>query len=330
MPKPASHRGEFGIIEKYLSPLSRSMPGAFSLADDAALLSCRSGYELVLTKDAMVSGVHFLEQDKPSDIARKLLRTNLSDLAGMGAKPVGYLLSTAWPEGCDEAFVKDFAKGLEGDQSLFGVGLLGGDTVRTPGPLSLSLTAIGEVPAGKALRRNGAKQGDLLYVSGTLGDSAFGLAALTGQIKDLPDPDKVFLEQRYHLPEPRLSLGYLLRDYASACLDISDGLLADVGHISRQSGVSVVIERDKVPLSPAARSLVNRDEEHWQRVVGGGDDYELAFTIPLENTAALQSKIEYKNLNISHIGYVEAGEGVRLLDGKGQEIKGMCGGWTHF
>ncbi|WP_169544871.1 thiamine-phosphate kinase [Sneathiella aquimaris] len=330
MPGPDTKTGEFGIIETIFSPLTRNTPGALGLGDDAALLSVRDGHELVLTKDAMVAGVHFFENDPPADIARKLLRTNLSDLAAMGAQPVGYLLATAWTEDCDEAFIKSFAAGLEEDQALFGVGLLGGDTVKTSGPLTLSLTALGEVPIGQALRRNGAKVGDQLYVSGTIGDGALGLQARQGKLPFLNEQDRQFLERRYRLPDPKITLGAVLRDHASACLDISDGLLADAGHICKQSGVGMTIHQACIPLSDAAQKVVETYPDQWTAILSGGDDYELCFTIPPASVPAFEEINHKLGLHVTSIGMITEGESPVLLDSDGQRIEHNCAGWTHF
>ncbi len=330
MSAPEDHTGEFGIISQYLSPLSHKLEGALGLKDDAALLECRDGYQLVLTKDAMVAGVHFLHGDAPADIARKLLRTNLSDLAAMGAAPVGYLLSTAWTKDCAEEFIAGFAAGLKADQEEFGLGLLGGDTVRTPGPLTLSLTAIGELPKGRALRRNGAAEGDYLYVSGTIGDSALGLLSLQGKLESLTAGDRSFLESRYHIPKPRLTLGQVLRGYASACLDISDGLLADIGHICEQSEVGAVVYEEKIPISGAAEAVLCTDKKYWAQILNGGDDYELAFAIPPEKAPQLEAFTAETGVLVTRIGEMVGKGAPVLINAAGQKVAVDKAGWTHF
>ncbi|MEX1036285.1 MAG: thiamine-phosphate kinase, partial [Sneathiella sp.] len=277
---PDKRDGEFALIDRLLKPLAAGTPAALDLTDDAAVLVPSKGKDLVLAKDAMVAGVHFLENDAPGDVARKLLRVNLSDLAAMGATPVGYLLATFWPEKLPRDWIAEFAAGLQKDQTEFGIGLLGGDTVRTPGPLSLSLTAIGEVATGQALRRNGAGDGDLIVVSGTLGDGALGLLALKGELAGLEDTARQALVRRYHLPQPRLALGQLLTGNATACIDISDGPLADIGHIAEESKLGAEIEWARVPLSAPARQAIAKDSRLKEVVLTGGDDYELAFTLP--------------------------------------------------
>ena len=322
--------GEFELIAQILAPLAASMPGAFGLTDDAAVLGLDAGMELVLTKDAMVAGVHFREDDAPEDVARKLLRVNLSDLAAMGAAPVGYLLATFWPENLPSQWIRDFASGLKKDQAEFGIGLLGGDTVRTPGPLSLSLTAIGKAPSGKALRRQGARAGDLIVVSGSVGDGALGLLALEGRLAGLNDELRQHLADRYHLPSPRLALGAALIGEASACIDISDGLVADIGHICEVSKVAAVIEIDKVPLSGAASAALAADPSLVLSVLTGGDDYELAFTLPPERESRLGTLAKQTGTALTVIGRIEEGDGVRVVKPDGSLLPVSQAGWRHF
>lgn len=321
--------GEFDIIRDIFAPLSEGQAGAFNLTDDAATLSAPPGTELVMTKDAMVSGVHFLAGDDPAQIARKLLRVNLSDLAAMGATPMGYLLATFWSHGTDPDWIRSFAEGLKQDQREFSIGLLGGDTVSTPGPLSLSLTAIGNVPNHKALRRNGAQPGDLLVVSGSIGDGALGLKALRGELEFLTPDDLSFLGDRYHLPQPRLALGAALRDLASSCIDISDGLVADIAHICDASSMAAVFDVENVPLSVAAAKVVVKDAEFLTAILTGGDDYELAFTIPEKFESRLPDLSKQTQTDLTCIGRMEAGSGVRARKG-GAEMVLPTAGWRHF
>lgn len=322
--------GEFGMIKEILAPLTSKMPGALGLTDDAALLQLKEGHELVVTKDAMVAGVHFLENEKPVLIAKKLLRTNLSDLAAMGAHPVGYLLATAWTQACDESWITEFARGLKEDQDIYDIGLLGGDTVKTPGPLTLSLTALGTVPAGKSLRRNSAKVGHLIFVSGTIGDAALGLQSILGKLTDLSLADKNFLENRYHLPQPRTELGPSLVDLAASCLDISDGLFADLGHICTESQVGMMINQDKIPLSDAGTNALAQNPDCWQSIVGGGDDYELAFTLVPSKKDQILRLAEGLDLPLTEIGVVTTGNSPQLKGENGHIIDIEHGGWTHF
>ncbi|MBL4666646.1 MAG: thiamine-phosphate kinase [Sneathiella sp.] len=322
--------GEFDVIEDIFSPLSINAPGAFGLTDDAAVMSVASGLEMVITKDAMVAGVHFLENDSPENIAKKLLRTNLSDLAAMGAKPVSYLLATAWPDTCDVAWIRRFANGLSEDQKKYNVSLIGGDTVKTSGPLTLSLTLLGTVETGKSLRRNGAKAGDLVCVSGTIGDAALGLLVALQKLAISDDSEKKFLLGRYFVPDPRVLLGSALTGIASSCIDISDGLLADIGHICRQSNLGAVIERSKIPLSPATQNVILKDPALGERILSGGDDYELAFTVSKERYSEIVRKAKILNINISVIGEMVCETGVSVLDEAGLKISTTSNGWAHF
>lgn len=318
--------GEFQLIEKYFKPLA-SDPAALGLGDDAALLQPPTGRELVLTVDALIEGVHFLAHDAPGDIAKKLLRVNLSDLAAKGAVPLGYLMTCAFPQSVDEAFIAAFAKGLGEDQSEFAISLLGGDTTNTPGPLSLSLTAIGHVAPGTMLRRNAARAGDLVFVSGTLGDGALGLKVRRGELLDLSLEARTFLDERYRLPRPRLALGQKLaaEGLSRAALDISDGLVADLSHICKASGLAAEIEAAAVPLSPAAAEALAEDPALLIDVLSGGDDYELCFTVAPEKAALLV------DLPVTPIGRLLDGKPeVRVLDRDGKVLPIEKGGWTHF
>jgi thiamine-monophosphate kinase len=328
-PPTQDNPGEFDIIRDIFAPLSESQAGAYNLTDDAATLSAPPGTELVMTKDAMVSGVHFLASDEAGHIARKLLRVNLSDLAAMGATPMGYLLAAFWSHGTDPDWIRSFAEGLKRDQREFSIGLLGGDTVSTPGPLSLSLTAIGNVPIQQALRRNGAQPGDLLVVSGSIGDGALGLKALRGELEFLNPDDLSFLVDRYHLPQPRLALGTAIRDLASSCIDISDGLVADIAHICDASSMAAVFDVEKVPLSAAADKVVAKDAEFLTTILTGGDDYELAFTIPAAFESRLSDLSKQTQTELAYIGKIEAGSGVRVLK-NGTAMALPTAGWRHF
>jgi thiamine-monophosphate kinase len=317
--------GEFEFIARRLRPLAAGTPGALDLLDDAALLDPPAGMTLVLTKDAMVEGVHFLADDPTAQIAKKLLRVNLSDLAAMGATPLGYLLALARAKATPDTWLADFCRGLAEDQAEFGVGLLGGDTVSTPGPLTLSLTAVGQVPKGKALRRSGAKVGDDVWVSGTLGDAALGLLVLQGRI-DAPPDARAHLIERYRLPRPRLALGEALREVAHAAIDVSDGLAADLGHVLEASGVGAELRADEVPLSTAARDLPGAREA----ALGGGDDYELLFTASAEAEGVIAALADQLALPLTRIGRLRAAAGLCVFDKGGREIRIDHAGWQHF
>jgi thiamine-monophosphate kinase len=316
--------GEFAFIARCLRPLATAR-GALDLTDDAALLDPAPGRQLVLAKDAMVAGVHFLEQDPPGQIAQKLVRVNLSDLAAMGAAPLGYLLALARARDTSDVWLAAFCAGLAADNAAFGIALLGGDTVATPGPLTLSLTAIGEIPSGAALLRRGAKPGDDIWVSGTLGDAALGLKVLQREL-DVTEEAGAPLIERYRLPQPRLALGQALRGVARAAIDISDGLVADLGHILEASGVGAELQADRLPLSAAARDLPGARAA----ALAGGDDYELLFTAPRKRRAEVAALARQLDLPLTRIGAIRAASGLSMLDAAGREIEVAIRGWQHF
>lgn len=309
---------EFGLIARHFRPLAG--PGGLDLLDDAALLAPPPGRELVLTADAMVEGVHFLPDDPADLVARKLLRVNLSDLAAKGAAPLGYLLTLSARRGTPDAWFAAFAAGLLQDQARFGIVLLGGDTTSTPGPLSLSLTAIGHVAPGGMVRRAGARPGDGVWVTGTIGDGALGLRAIRREVADADGT----LAGRYRLPQPRL--GLVTASFVRACMDVSDGLVQDLGHLCRASALGATIEADRVPLSPAARAA----GPAWlETCLTGGDDYELLLAVAPAREAALCSAAAALGVAVTRIGAFD-GEGVRVLDGAGRPISFSQGGWSHF
>lgn len=316
--------GEFDLINMLFKPLASGHPGSLGLVDDAAVLQPPPGCDLVIAKDAMVEGVHFFPDDPPDTIAGKLLRVNLSDLAAMGADPLGYLLVVARSKRIDDGFLKGFARGLARDQERFGLTLLGGDTVSTSGPLGLSLTILGTVPTGQAIRRNTAAAGDEVWVSGTLGDAAIGLRLLNG----LAAPEELGLPliDRYRTPRPRITLGRSLRGVASAAIDISDGLLADLGHIAAASGLGAVIEADRLPLSEAARQIPGV----LNSALTGGDDYELLFTVPREAADALNLIARNIDLALTRIGTMIEGSEIEVRDTDGNPIRPSEPGWRHF
>lgn len=324
--------GEFETIARYFAPLAAKAPGAAGLENDAAVFAVSEGFEAVVTVDAMIAGVHFLEDDQPDLVGRKLLRVNLSDLAAMGARPLGYVMTTAFPKGIDAPWLERFVAGLAADQKTFDVSLLGGDTVSTPGPMALTLTALGEVEAGRGLVRSGARPGDLIYVSGTIGDGALGLLALTGRLSDLAEADRMALAERYRLPRPRLALGRALveRALATAALDVSDGLIGDLAHITETSGVGARLEAEAVPLSPAARRSLEADPERLSTILTGGDDYELLFTVPPGDEAQVAAVAAALGLGLHRIGVMVEGSGIVVLDARGQAVSMRRSGWQHF
>lgn len=314
---------EFSLIARHFRPLAG--PGALDLSDDAALLDPPAGKQLVLAADAIVAGVHFLPDDPPGTIGRKLLRTNLSDLAAMGATPLGYLLTCAFARGTPDDWIARFVAGLAEDQRGFGLRVLGGDTVATPGPATFSLTIIGTVEPGRALRRQGAGPGDELWVSGTVGDGALGLLSLTGRLP--PDPH---LADRYRLPRPRLALGQALAGIATAAMDVSDGLMQDLGHLARAAGCAAAIEAPAVPLSAPVRAAIDADPALIERVLTGGDDYELLFAAPASEADRVQAAGRAAQTPVTRIGRFTEGRGVSVLDGSGAGIPLTRGGWSHF
>lgn len=324
----AARLGEFERIARYFAPLAA--PAGLGFVDDVALIDGPPGEHYVLTTDAIVEGVHFLPDDPAGQVAQKLLRVNLSDLAAKGAVPLGYLLTTALPPGRDEAWLEEFAKGLAADQAEFGIGLLGGDSVATPGPAMLSVAAIGRVRAGTAVLRRGARAGDGVYVSGTLGDGALGLKALRGALPALDPSARGFLIDRYRLPRPRLSLGQRLVGLARAMMDVSDGLVADLGHLCAASGVAGVVEAARLPVSPAAQAAIAADGGLLMAALSGGDDYELLFTAPPERAAELARVGTDLAVPVTLIGRVEAGSGVRVIDAEGAAVSVPDAGYRHF
>jgi thiamine-monophosphate kinase len=303
---------EFSRIDRHFRPLAG--PGSLDLTDDAAVFAPPPGRELVMTADAMVESVHFLPGTAPGLIARKLLRVNLSDLASMGAEPYAYLITISVPRALGDDWFAGFAAGLKHDQTAFGITLLGGDTTETPGPLTLSLTAIGHVAPGTAIRRSGAQVGDDVWVTGTIGDGVLGLYAARGE---LPDPGG-YLKGRYDLPTPRL--GIPIQGWARAAMDVSDGLFQDLGHICRASGVAAVVEAARIPLSPqAAAAGPAWREKAWI----GGDDYELLLAAP-------HGVPPPSGVDATRIGRFVPGEGVTVIDAAGQTLPIATAGWSHF
>ena len=317
---------EFALIARHFRGLAGE--GALDLSDDAALLTPPAGREMVLAADAMVEGVHYLPDDPPETIGRKLLRANLSDLAAMGAEPLAYLMTTALPRGTTPEWLDGFATGLAADQREFGLHVLGGDTVSIPGPACLSLTILGTVPPGQALRRGGARPGDDLWVSGTIGDGALGLAVLQGRV---PADAEGHLARRYRLPEPRLALGVALRGLAHAAMDVSDGLAQDLGHLCRAGGLGAVLELAALPLSAAAAAIVTGDPAWSPRLATGGDDYELLFAAAPGDAARIRTIARAAGTQATRIGAFVAGPPeVTVLGTDGRAMALPRGGWSHF
>lgn len=331
----APRAGEFELIRRYFAPLAATHPAGLGLEDDAAVFSLPPGREIVVTTDTMVEGVHYPVGEAADFVARKLLRVNLSDLAAMGARPEVYFLNTAWPPGLDEDWIAAFAAGLAADQQEFGIALAGGDTVATSGPAVFTLSALGSVEAGRALRRGGAAVGDLVYVSGTIGDGTLGLeVALSRKLEGPSLRQLEELHRRYRLPDPRLALGAALASSGGgtdvhAAADVSDGLVADLGHICAASRAGALIRAEAVPLSDAARAALARNPSLLARLVTGGDDYELVFTLAPPAAERIEALAERLGTPVTRIGEIVPGAAVSVVDGAGQELPLAVAGYRH-
>lgn len=317
----AERPGEFALIDRYFRPLA-THPGAFGLVDDVAVFAPPDGEDVVLKADLITEGVHFFPDDPPAAIAAKALRVNLSDLAGKGAEPVGYLLSVALNPDWTEDWLRDFAAGLEADQKRFGVSLFGGDTNRSKAGLTVSVAAFGRAPAASIVRRSGAAPGDLVFVSGTIGDAALGLRIRLGTIDAMAAGKAAdHLLDRYLWPQPRVELAATLRRYATSALDISDGLVGDFGHICEASKVGGEIEAAALPLSAGARMLADSDPSALATILTGGDDYEILATVPEPDAEAFAADAAEAGVPLTRIGRVVEGEGPpKVLDADGRPL----------
>lgn len=318
MSEPPRSLDEFGEIARLFLPLTRGAPGAFELKDDAAVIPQRPGHDTVVTKDAIVESVHFPTGEAPDLVARKLVRVNLSDLAAKAAEPFAAFLAVSWPAHYTLRDRERFVLGLASDLEAFNVDLLGGDTTSTPGPFTCSLTALGWVPTGRMIRRAGARPGDRVLVSGAIGDATLGLAAIQGEVSD-PDGRLV---HRYRVPEPRLDLRATLRRHATAAADVSDGLIADARHIAEASGVGLMLDLDQIPLSGAAATWLEGQEDvaaSLLRLATGGDDYEIVCTMPSGAT---------RPRGFTVIGEVRETPGLEVR-AAGRIVDPGAGGWTH-
>ena len=321
---------EFTLIARHFAPLAAE-PGAFGLTDDAAVLSLPPGHQFVVTSDCLLADVHYRSEDDPADIAAKVLRANLSDLAAMGATPHAYTLAAAFPDTIDEDWIAAFAAGLAADQERFAIGLIGGDTVMTPGPLSLTVTALGVVPDGQAILRSTAKSGDIIYVSGTIGDAALGLKYLLGHLDTVDASSGAAFVDRYLRPRPRTELGPKLVALATAAVDVSDGLVADLGHICRASGVDSTVRATAVPLSESAQAAIAGNPDLANEILIGGDDYELIFSAPPGASAALARLARELDVPLTAIGDLRTGSGiVEVIDAAGETMVLESVGYRHF
>ncbi len=316
-------RGEFELIARYFAPLARTFRGARGLKSDNAYFPADARHDLAVKTDGIVEGVHFLPDEKPEHVAARALRVCLSDLAAGGAIPFTYQLALSLNRNFKESWLAGFARGLAADQRRYGIVLSGGDTSQTPGPTTIVITAFGKVAHGKGLGRDGARAGDELWVSGTIGDAALGLLAARGELAEAS------LEKRYRLPQPRTGLGPRLIGVATATADVSDGLIADAGHIAEASQLAVNIERERVPLSAAARRAVGRRPALWSNVLGGGDDYEILIALPQRKRSALLAAARAAHVGVTRIGAFSIGKGVHLTVA-GQEQAVQRAGYVHF
>jgi thiamine-monophosphate kinase len=325
--------GEDRLIARHFKPLA-THPGAYALEDDAAVLKIPAGHEVVLKADAIVEGIHFFSNDPAETVARKALRVNLSDLAAKGAKPAGFLLSIALPKKIGWRWLTAFARGLAADAKRYGCPLMGGDTDRTFGPVTVSVAAFGLLPAGRMVRRRGARPGDRIVVSGTIGDAALGLrlrqAPQQARQWRLTRPMRQHLLTRYLLPQPRQAIAAALRSHATAAMDISDGLVGDLTKLCRTSGVGAEIDATCLPLSPAARQALASDRGLMVPILTGGDDYEIIATVAARDLSALQSKARAAGVALTEIGRVVKGGGVRVIGPDGRPMTFKRAAFSHF
>jgi len=327
--------GEDELIQRYLAPLAAGFPGAFGLADDCAVLTPPPGRDLVFTTDAIAEGVHFLADDAPDDIAWKALAVNASDLAAKGAKPVGYLMSLSFPEAPLRSWMQSFAAGLAAAQERLGFVLMGGDTDRRPSaPLSITVMAFGAVPAGRMVRRGSARAGDVLYVTGSLGDAALGLQvrrqARSAQGWPLEAGERDFLARRYLRPEPRTGLCEVVLDHARAAMDISDGLVKDLDRMCRASAVSAEIHVEGLPLSLPGRKVIETCPEWAEAPLTGGDDYEILAAVAPEKSAACEAAAHAAGIAVTRIGTCGEGTGVTVRRPDGSVLRLTNTGYEHF
>ena len=325
--------GEDRLIARYFKPIARH-PGALGLADDTALLKPPSGHELVLTADAIVGSVHFFPDDPPDSVARKALGVNLSDLAAKGAKPAGFLLTLALPKDHGKAWLKVFARGLGQEAKRYDCPLLGGDTVMTPGPVTISIAAFGTLPKGTMVRRSGARAGDVVVVTGTIGDAALGLKLRTdiGAVHRWKVDAKLqrHLASRYLVPRPRNAVAEAVRRYANGAMDVSDGLAGDLGKLLWESGVGAEIDAARVPLSQAARHVLDADPAALETILTGGDDFEVLATVPPSKLAGFQAAARRARVPVTEIGRVTAGLGTRFIGPDGRELNFSRASFSHF
>jgi thiamine-monophosphate kinase len=322
------------LIATYFRPIA-THPGAFGLADDAAAIATPPGCDLVLTTDGVISSVHFFPDDPADAVARKALRINLSDLAAKGATPLGFLLSIGLPAGLPTDWLKSFAQGLREDAAHYRCPLLGGDTDRSPGALTVYIAAVGTVPHGTMVRRAGAHEGDLVMVTGTIGDAALGLAlrkdpAAAARWK-LDDAMREHLLSRYLLPQPRNAIAEALRRHANAAIDVSDGLAGDLAKLARVSGVGAAVAVERVPLSPAARTVLAAEPQMIETILTGGDDFEVVAAVPGDQVDDLRAEAAAAGVALTEIGIVETGpHQARFVAANGKTLAFKRPSYSHF
>ncbi|MFA6139667.1 MAG: thiamine-phosphate kinase [Hyphomicrobium sp.] len=335
MPSDPDSAGEEAVIARYWAPLAAGYSGALSLKDDCALIAPPPATELVVTTDGVIAGVHFLPGEDPGAVAWKALAVNVSDLIAKGAAPVAYLMSIALPGAPDHAWLEKFAAGLHDAQQAFGCHLAGGDTDRTPGPLSVTITAIGGVPTGGMVRRSTARVGDYVYVSGTIGDATLGLALrrnpeMRAACRLSPEMSGV-LEGKFSRPKPPIALIAALRSCASAAMDISDGLIKDFDRLCRASGVGGRIDVPRVPLSAAARAAVAAGGATLVDLITGGEDYEVLATVAPPRAAEYERLAAAAGVAVTRIGVIdEVSAGTSAIDATGAPLAIARTGWDHF
>ena len=325
--------GEDRMIQRYFGPIA-TQPGALGLSDDAAYLTPPDGHDLVLTADALVGGVHFFPDDPPDAIARKALRVNLSDLAAKGAAPAGFLLSLALPKKVGANWLKNFARGLKSDAAEFSCPLLGGDSVRTPGPVTIAVTAFGTLRRGSMVKRSGAQPGDTILVTGTIGDAALGLKLRhdpkAAKRWTLSAKAEKHLLGRYLIPQPRNALAEALRLHASAAMDVSDGLAGDLAKLCRVSGVSATIDVEKVPLSSAVRAARAADRGALETILTGGEDYEILCAVPPDRVEPFRVAAASAGVVVAAIGTIMAGKGAPVFRDHGRKLTFKESSFSHF
>jgi len=327
---------EDDLIAKYFAPIAG--PAGLGLRDDAAAFTPAPGHDVVVTTDAIVAGVHFLADDVSDDIARKALRVNLSDLAAKGAAPLGFVLALALPAGTNAEWLAGFAAGLGEDAAHFGLPLIGGDTVKTPGPLTISVTALGQVPQGRMVRRTGAEPGDILYVSGTIGDAALGLRLRLGEKRDafwqgrLAPAARDFLVARFLRPQPRMALAASLLENAHGAMDVSDGLVGDLTKMLKVSGLGANVRLDQIPLSSSARAAIALVPELFETALTGGDDYEILCSVAPARVSAFEAGAAAANVAVTRIGVADSsgGRAAVFLDASGKPRHFVQDSYSHF